>query len=243
MADEISSNRERCSLAAAFALCAVASLTLLANHPRGGTGGLAILIKDEAAHQSIDGVVHGGFGITLVALVVCFVVLSRLLGFAKTPVIIGLVCFCTGCSALMASLALDGFAIPAMAVRFAGVDDLQPARTIFILLQSLIGLLMPTGLLFQLVAMIGWSSVIVKGAALRRAVGAFGLATAILLIVAIVAAPAGMAPHLALGGVILQSIWYLAIAALLLDRSSWPNSRRPQSEIVRILDPGNAQIL
>ena len=230
MAGEISTYRERCGLAAAFALCALVSVTMLANHPRGGTGSLAVLIKDETTHQAIDGVVHGGFGVALVALIVCFVLLSRFLGLAKTPVVIGLVCFCTGCSALIASMVLDGFATPAIAVRFAGVDDLQPAKTIFILLGTLIGFFMPTGILFQSIAMLSWSSVIVKGAGLRRTVGAFGLATAILLIVAIVAAPAVMAAHVMLGGIVLQSIWYLAIAALLLDRRSWPISRGPQSE-------------
>ena len=227
MPDEISTYSERGGLAAAFALCALVSMTLLSNHPRGGTGSLAVLIKDEAAHQAIDGVVHGGFGVTLVALIICFVLLSRFLGLAKTPVVIGLVCFCTGCSALIASMVLDGFASPAIAVRFVGADDLQPAKTIFILLETLIGLLMPTGLLFQSVAILSWSSVIVKGAGLRRTVGTFGLATAILLIVAIIAAPAQMAAHVMLGSLVLQSIWYLAIAALLFDRHSWPISRGP----------------
>jgi hypothetical protein len=227
LADEISTYRERGGLAAAFALCALVSLTMLANHPKGAAGSLAVLIKDEAAHQAIDGVVHGGFGVTLVALIICFVLLSRILGLAKTPVVIGLVCFCTGCSALITSMVLDGFATPAIAVRFVGADDLQPAKTIFILLETLIGLLMPMGLLFQSVAVLSWSLVMVKGAGLRRIVGAFGLATAILLIGAIAAGPAGMAAHVMLGGLVLQSIWYLAIAVLLLGRRSWPISRGP----------------
>jgi hypothetical protein len=222
MADEISTYRERRGLAAAFALCALVTLTLLANHPSGATGSLADLIKDEAAHQALDGVIHGGFGVTLVVLIICFVLFSRLLGLAKTPVVIGLVCFCTGCGALIVSMVLDGFATPAIAVRFAGVDDLQPAKTILILLGTLIGFLMPTGMLFQSVAMVSWSTLIMKGAGLRRTVGAFGLSIAILLIVAIIAAPAGLAAHIVLGGIVLQSIWYLAIAALLFDRRSWP---------------------
>src|SRR5271168_3922665 len=103
-------SRQRRSLAAAFSLCALASLTLLASHPSGSPGSFADLVRDEAAHQVIDGVVHGGFVITLVALIICFVLLSRFLGLAKPPVVIGLVCFCVGCGALMASMVLDGFA-------------------------------------------------------------------------------------------------------------------------------------
>jgi len=117
-------------------------------------------------------------------------------------------------------MVLDGFATPAIAVRFAGADDLQPAKTLFILLGTLIGFLMPTGLLFQSVAMLSWSSAIVKGRGLRRAVGAFGLAAAICLIITIFATPKAMLAHVVLGGIVLQSTWYLAIAALLIK--SWP---------------------
>ena len=221
MTDDISTRRARHGLAAAFALCALASLTLLAIHPSGAAGSFLALLKDEASHQVIDGVVHGGFIVTLVALIICFAFLSRFLGSAKVPVVIGLVCFCTGCGALIASMVLDGFATPAIAVRFATADDLQPAKTLFILFGTLIGFLMPMGVLFQSVAMLSWSWVLVKGSGLQRAVGAFGLAAAISLIVAVFAVPPAMAAHIVLGGIILQSIWYLAIAALLLKRDGW----------------------
>jgi hypothetical protein len=225
MSDEISTYGQRRGLAAAFTLCALAGLTLLANHPSGSPGSFAVLLKDEAAHRVIDGVVHGGFCITLVTLMICFVFLSRFLGSAKASVVIGLVCFCVGCSALIASMVLDGFATPAIAVRFAGADDLQPAKTLFILFGTLIGFLMPAGILFQSVAMFSWSSAIAKGPGLRRIVGAFGLAIAICLIVAIFAVPPAMAAHVLMGGIVLQSIWYLGIAALLCNRSSWPLSK------------------
>ena len=222
MTDAISSQRR--GLPAAFLVCSLASLALLANHPGGNPGSFADLIKDEAAHQVVDGVVHGGFVITLVALIICFVLLSRLLGLAKNSVVIGLVCFCAGCGALIASMVLDGFATPAIAVRFAGVNDLQPAKTLFILVGTLIRFLMPMGLLFQFVAMFSWSWAIVKGPGLSRAVGLLGSVVAIILIVAIFAIPTAMAAHVILGGVALQAIWYLAIAALLFNRASWPIS-------------------
>jgi hypothetical protein len=220
MTDDIFSQRR--GLAAAFSLCALANLTLLASHPSGSPGRFADLVRDEAAHQVIDGVVHGGFVITLVVLIICFVLFSRFLGLAKTPVVIGLVCFCVGCGALIASMVLDGFATPAIAVRFAGTDDLQPAKTLFVLVGTLIRFLMPMGLLFQFVAMLSWSSAIVKGPGLPRAVGLLGLVVAVFLMVAIFATPPVMAAHVILAGVALQAIWYLAIAALLFNRASWP---------------------
>jgi hypothetical protein len=121
----------------------LATLTLLANHPNGGTHDLADFIKEEARNQFVDGLVHGGFIVTQGALFVCLLLLSRRL------------------------------------------------------------------------AMLGWSSIIVRSRGLPRAVRVSGLAAAVALIVAIVAAPAAMATHVLLGGIVLQATWYLALAALL----------------------------
>ena len=87
MATDDSTYRERRGLAAAFCLCAVATATLLAFHPGGGGGGFAEFLKAEARDQLIDGVVHGGFILTLSILIVCFVFLSRLLGSARVAVV------------------------------------------------------------------------------------------------------------------------------------------------------------
>jgi hypothetical protein len=223
MTDDFSSYHERRGLAAAFALCALATLMLLANHPGDGAHAIADLIKSEARNQLIDGVVHGGFIVTLGALIVCFVFLSRYLGAAKVPVIIGLVAFCIGSGALMASMILDGFATPAIAVRFAGTDsadNLVMAKTLLIFLGTLVHFLMPMGMLFQSVAMFSWSSVIVRRRGLPRAVGAFGLAVAVSLMVALIAVPTAMATHVLLGGIMLQGIWYFALAAVLSRRGA-----------------------
>jgi hypothetical protein len=225
MTDDVSPHRERSGLAVAFGLCALATLTLLANHPNGGRHSVADFINDEAHNQFVDGLVHGGFIVTLSALIVCFVLLSRWLDSTRVPVVIGLVAFCVGCGALMASMILDGFATPAIAARFIGTDstdNLATAQTLFILCGTLIRFLMPTGLLFQSVAMLSWSSVIVRGRGLRRSVGVFGFGAALLLIVALFAVPATMATHVLLGGIVLQAIWYVALAVLLFSRAAWP---------------------
>jgi len=224
MTDDISSYRERRGLAAAFALCALATLTLMANHPGGGSHGFAELLKDEANNQFIDGLVHGGFIVTLAVLTVCFVFLSRCLGTARVPVVIGLVSFFIGSGALMASMILDGFATPAIAARFAGdlsAESLSTAKTLLILLGTLIRFLMPMGLLFQSVAMFSWSSVFVRLPGLSRAAGVFGLAGALSLFIALFVAPAAMATHVVLGGIILQAMWYFLLAAVLFSRSAY----------------------
>ena len=90
------------------------------------------------------------------------------------------------------------------------------AKTLLILLGTLIRFLMPMGILLQAAAMLAWSSVIAKGRGLPRVVGVFGLVASVALIFVLLAAPVAMATHVLLGGILLQATWYLALAALLL---------------------------
>jgi len=215
------SYREHRGLALAFASCGLATLTLLVNHPNDGAHTFAEFIKYEARNQFIDGLVHGGFIFTLGALSVCFVFLSRSLGATRAPVVIGLVAFFMGCGALTLSMILDGFATPAIAARFVGTDGaegLQTAKTLLILIGTLIRFLMPTGLLLQSVAVLSWSTVIAAGHGLQRAVGLFGAAAALALIIGVFAAPAALSTHVLLGGILLQALWYLALAVVLFRR-------------------------
>jgi hypothetical protein len=219
MATDDSTYRERRGLAAAFCLCAVATATLLAFHPGGGGGGFAEFLKAEARNQLIDGVVHGGFILTLSILIVCFLFFTRLLGSARVAVVVGLVAFCIGCGGLIASMLVDGFVSPAIAARFARTDgpqDLAMAKTLLIFCGTSIRFLMPLGAAFQSAAMLSWASILLSGHGLRRVVGIFGSVSAILLIVALLVAPAILATHVLLIGIGIQVIWYLALAVLLM---------------------------
>jgi hypothetical protein len=220
MAAEDSTRRERRGLAAAFGLCAVATATLLASHPGGGggAGGFAEFLKAEARNQLIDGVVHGGFIVTSSILIVCCVLFSRLLGSGRAAVVVGLVAFCIGCGGLIASMLLDGFVSAAIAARFAGAQDPQElaiAKTLMIFCGTSIRFLMPLGVSFQSAAMLSWASIFLTGQGLQRAVGVFGSVSAILLIAALLAAPAVLTTHVLLSGIAVQVISYLALAALL----------------------------
>jgi hypothetical protein len=219
MTGTLANYREARGLGIAFALCALATLTLLANHPNAGAHDLADFIKEEARNQFIDGLVHGGFIATQGALSVCLLLLSRRLGSDRVPVVIAVVAFFIGCGALMASMILDGFASPAIAARLAGTDsadNLLMAKTLLILVGTLIRFLMPMGILLQSVALLAWSAVIAQAGGMPRAVGVFGSVAAVALIVVLLAAPVTMTTHVLLGGILLQATWYLALAALLL---------------------------
>jgi hypothetical protein len=226
MTHDTLSRRQRRSLAAAFAACALATLTLLASHPNSGAHNFAEFIQYESQHQLVDALVHGGFIVTLGALMVCFVLLCRLLGGARPAAVSGLVAFCIGCGALMASMLLDGFVTPAIAARFmdtGNADNLVAARTLLVFCGTVIRFLMPMGMLFQAAAMLAWSSIIMSGGGIRRSVGVFGLAAALVLMVGLFVAPARIVEHVLLGGIVLQTAWYVALAALLAHRDSFPS--------------------
>jgi len=209
--------RTQRGLAAALALCALATLTLLASHPAPAGHGLAELISSEARDRARDALVHGGFIVTLAVLIVCFVFLSRRLGSERVPVVAGFVAYCIGCGALMLSMIVDGFAVPAIAARFdpAGGGDLKSAETLFILCGTLIRFLMPLGLAFQAAAMLAFSAVILRSGGWGRAVGVLGVAAALLLGGALLAVPPRGAMHVLLGGIVLQALWYFGLAGLL----------------------------
>jgi hypothetical protein len=214
-------------LAAALVLCSLAMLTLLVNHPAAGGHSLADVIKAEVSNRVVDGLVHGGFIATLSVLIVCFVFWSRNAGMDRVTVVVGLVTFSIGSGALIASMMLDGFVIPALAVRFnaSGVDDhLIEANALFIFCGTLIRFLMPMGLCFQSMAMLSWSLQIVERHGWRLAVGAFGIAVGTLVIGAICAAPPRLGEHVLLGGIALISVWYLTLAGGLSARRGWSAS-------------------
>lgn len=214
---ENTSNMRR-ALAAGFAACSVATFTLLANHPGGGALTFADLLKSEAANQFMDGVVHGGFIVTLSALIVCFIYLARYLGATRFAVTVGMVAFCIGAGATMLSMIADGFATPAVAARFAmdtTPDKLAMARTILIVFGNFIRFLMPMGLLFQALAMACWSFVIVRRRGLGRVAGGLGILFGAAIIAGVLAMPAAMGEHVMLVAIVLQGAWYLAVAAFL----------------------------
>jgi hypothetical protein len=210
--------RDRHGLAAGLAVCALAMLALLASHPAEPAGSFADLLRAEARDQVRDGFVHGGFIVVLGALIVCLMALARRLEAARATVTAALVSFSIGSGMLMASMILDGFATPAIAAHFVAADtadSLAMAKALLLLLGTLIRFLMPMGILFQAVAMAGFSWTLARGRGGRRAVGLFGLLAALGVALALASVPARLVSHVVLGGILLQALWYGALAVLL----------------------------
>jgi hypothetical protein len=204
-------------LAGAFAFCGLASLALLANHPSGAAHDFAGVLREEAANQRLDGIVHGGFIFVLAALIVCFLLLARRLGAGRLLVTVTLVTFCIGSAALMASMLVDGLVIPAVAARYVGVDapeNVAAAKALFVFAGTLISFLMPLGIAFQSLSLLSLGGLLIAGLPRRRAAGIFGVGAGALILAAILAT-AGGAAHVLLGSIVLIAVWYFVLAALL----------------------------
>ena len=204
-------------LAVSFALCGTATAALLVNHPSGAAGTFADTLRAEASHQLADALVHGGFIITLCALMVCFTIWSRMLGSQRVAVVVGMVSFCVGCGTLIASMILDGFVSPALAARFVGAgsaEGLAMARPLLILCGTLIRFLMPWGLALQSVAMFSWSLVLLRMGGIARVAGVFGVVSAVTVLTVFLAF-ANLSGHVLLGVLLVHVIWYAGIAVSL----------------------------
>lgn len=203
------------SLACAFALCALATVVLLSDHPGGGGHTFTEVLQSEARNQVTDAVVHGGFILISAVLMVCLARLSRVLETSKVAVTAGFVAFCVGAGALMMSMGLDGLVLPAIAARSLSENtpaSLASAQTLLLFCGTCIKFLMPIGLLFESAAMMSFSIAMLA----RRWfwVGGFGIAAGI----ALVSGPlllSGFGAGLSIGGILALCLWYLAIAVTL----------------------------
>lgn len=204
-------------LGAGFVIGALISLALLMNHPGGKARDFAAVLADEAAHRVQDGIVHGGFIFTLALLMTCFVLLRGLLKDTPVRSTAAVVAFCSGCALLMASMVVDGLAIPAIATRYLATapTDLTTAKGLFVLCGTLISALMPLGLAFQSLAILCVSSSLVRAPGVRRVTGVLGLVAAVVLIGLLCLAPSAMAAYVMMGGIALVTLWYLLLGVTL----------------------------
>jgi hypothetical protein len=132
--------------------------------------------------------VHGGFIGVLALQFVCYAVLTRRLK-ASVPALAGMVFFGFGATFLAGSMMMDGLVVPAIAARYAAKPDkIETARTLFVLMATMIGILMPLGLAFQSAAVAAWGAALAANGA-----RVFGLAALVLGCALLAAAAAGFA--------------------------------------------------
>ena len=194
--------------------CAAAALLLLLAHPGGDAHDYLSLVKTEAAQQTRDALVHGGFILLLPLIVACQAQLARSLGLDRFTALLGLVLFCAGSAFFAASLMVDGLLVPEMAVRLATVpaQRVEAARPAFLLATTAVRLLMPLGLGMQA---LGAAALSFAALRLKRGIALAGLA-AMLLTAAAIAITLGAQPVVLMGSIFLVVVVWNALAGALL---------------------------
>jgi hypothetical protein len=200
-------------------LTGIASVALLVNHPGGEAHSFADVLKNEAANQMMDAVVHGGFIAILALQMVVYAMFSARLGFWRATAAAGLIFFAMGTAFLSASMVLDGLVTPAIAAKYlAAPNKLEFAKSLFALVGTLIRFLMPIGLAFQSVAIAAWGFALFISRVSRGA-GIFGIFAGLAMFGALAATAAAMNPFVLMGTIAGTATWAV-IAGLVLMRTT-----------------------
>jgi hypothetical protein len=199
--------------AAGLMLVGMAIVTggLLINHPSGSGHTFAEVLRSEAADQVVDAIVHGGFIVVLSLELVGMAIVSARIGLRRPAVIAALVFALFGAGFLALSMCLDGLVLPAIAVRYAEVPEkVDQARSLFVLLGTLVRFLMPVGLLFQAASVAAWSAALWPCSGIVRTAAIVGIVVAVLAAAGI-AATAAMSPHMLIGALVGMALWYALV--------------------------------
>ncbi|HEX4292904.1 MAG TPA: hypothetical protein VHZ29_02085 [Rhizomicrobium sp.] len=195
----------------------IAALALLAAHPGGDAKTFADVLKDEAANRLPNAIVHGGMVVVLALQMVCYCVFSVRLGLTRAATVAGLVFFAVGALFLSGSLVLDGLATPAVAARYlVAPAKIEYAKSLFVLMGSLIGILMPAGLAFQSAAIAAWGWALAASG--KRAAGLLGLVLGCAMSAGAALGAVTMNPFALMGTIAGTAVWAMVVGAVMLRK-------------------------
>ena len=194
--------------------CALAALLLLAAHPGGEAHDLQGLVKLEAAQQTPNALVHGGFILLLPLIIACQAELARVLGLDRFIALAGLIFFCAGSAFLSASLLVDGLLVPQMAARLVAgpPQSIEAARPAFLLAGTAVRVLMPLGLGVQA---LGAAALALAALRLKRAIAVIGLLACLVALAGVAVLP--RQPIMVMAAIaLIAAVWNALGGALLL---------------------------
>jgi hypothetical protein len=195
-------------------------LLLLKAHPQapGHLRSFQEVVNFEIEHRAMDALVHGGAIAVLVLLLAGHAGLLRAIRCGGVAGVLAVTAFGTGCALIAASLVLDGFLTPALALQFRDAQGDQPRQeaveAVLHACGSAIGILMRMGLSSFAAAALAWSAGLLQ-AQDRRIAAALSGVTGLILGVLMLWPSAAALDHTVMAGVLLLGVWQLALAAAL----------------------------
>jgi hypothetical protein len=204
-----------------IAACATLMVLAIAHHPTVVAQRPAEMLADVVAVAVPDRIVHGSLIVIIGALVFGFAIFAQRQGLERSTVLGGFLAFATGAGALVGAALIDGFLVPDVALLYVG----KSAETATVAVQLLstcalmIQILTKLGLLALSGAILAWSVGLVRTSGAARIAGIIGFVAGVGPAAFLLAGRDYLTPH-TLGAIVLvEAIWYLVIAALLIRRN------------------------
>jgi hypothetical protein len=203
----------------AIAMCALLTIFAVAHHPTVGARAPAEVLTEMVRVGTADRVVHGALIAIMGVLLFSFTVFSLRRGLHRATSVAALIAYAAGISAMIGAALIDGFLTPAIAERYAGgqPDAIKAAIPFLVFGALTIQILAKFGFIAMSTAVAFWSADLVTTPGVLRATGIVGFASGIVA-VGVMAFAGHLNPHSLSALVIIQGIWYLAVAVLLVRR-------------------------
>lgn len=203
----------------AIGACAILAVLAVAQHPVAASHVAAQAIPEVVQLSLIDRLVHGFLIATTLATFFGFTIFSARRGFDRHTTIAGFIGYALGVAAVIGAALIDGFIIPDIAARYVKVthDDIRAAVPLLTFCAIAIQNLTKLGFVAMSAGIFAWSVGLVASPGTLRTVGIVGFFAAGLPVV-ILSYAHFLNPHLLGIIVLVQAVWYLAIAALLWKR-------------------------
>lgn len=193
-------------------------MVLLLLHPHERVHDFADMVEFEIRYRLINEVVHGGSIALFLSLLAGHLALARLINTPVQAVMFAVTAFAAGCALMTASLVLDGFVTPALAVQYRAAHDLTIQHAIEALMRfcgTNIRILMPMALLSFAASALAWCVPMVgAGGRWRLAGAASGVVGAIIGVIIFAAQPQRL-DHAVVASLFLVALWHLALAVVL----------------------------
>src|SRR5579872_1048682 len=202
-----------------IAVCAVLIVAALALHPSVGSAPFsAALLAEIVRLAPLDRAVHGALMVMLYALVFAMVIFSLRAGLHHPPVLLGLIAYIASTLFFTGAAVVDGFIIPDIASRYVSAPPqlLSGSHHLLVLCALAIQALTKFGVVAASTAILSWSLQLVRAAGAFRLTAALGIVAAVASLT-LTAGVGQFTPHSIGATFLLQSVWLLAIAGLLIS--------------------------
>lgn len=210
---ESSVSRRR--LSALFAASGVTLMVLLSVHPHEQLHAFSDVVAFEISHRLINALVHGGAIALFLVLLAGHVALARVINSASLSVTLAVTAFGAGCVFMMASLVLDGFVTPALALQYRAAQDFAVQHSIEALVRfcgTNIRVLMPMALLALAASALAWCVPMVRAGGRSRLAGAVSGVIGAMVGVMMSAAAPPIGDHAVTASLFLIALWHFALA-------------------------------